>query len=109
MVQGRVRTGHKTSGQAERARSGCFDGYELGAVGFAPVAVFAIDSHRFESDRQLSEPVGGRERLDGFVDRLRQAHYGYVLFHRTAVTNNTDRPIRIVWFDAFLSYDGEAW
>jgi hypothetical protein len=42
-----------------------------------------------------------------FIYQLRQAQYRYVRFYRTAVTNKTDRPLRIVWFDAFRSSRGE--
>ena len=52
-------------------------------------------------------PLSVRDVPTEFIERLAQAGYRYVRFYRTAVTNNTDRPIRIVWFDAFLSQDGE--
>jgi hypothetical protein len=62
----------------------------------------------------LSEPLEvthtplSRTDVPGeFIAQLRQAQYRYVRFYRTAVTNKTDRPIRIVWFDAFLSHRGE--
>lgn len=32
--------------------------------------------------------------------------YPYVRFYRTDVTNKTDRPIRIVWFDGYFEYEG---
>jgi hypothetical protein len=52
-------------------------------------------------------PVSREDVSREFIDRLSRTHHRFVRFYRTAVTNNTDRPIRIVWFDAFVSHDGE--
>ena len=42
------------------------------------------------------------------VAELRRNDYPYVRFYRTEVTNNTDRPIRIVLFDG-LFWQGGRW
>src|SRR5262245_36518012 len=42
------------------------------------------------------------------IAELRRCKYPYVRFYRTEVTNNTDRPVRIVWFDGFF-WQGERW
>jgi hypothetical protein len=42
-----------------------------------------------------------------FIDRLRLGHYPYVRLYRTEVRNNADRPMRIVWFDGLLWFNGQ--
>ncbi len=34
---------------------------------------------------------------------LEKLDYPYIRFYRTDVTNNTDRPIRIIWFDGYFA------
>jgi len=33
-------------------------------------------------------------------------HYPYIRFYRSDVTNKTDRPIRIIWFEGYFVHDG---
>jgi hypothetical protein len=40
------------------------------------------------------------------IERLEQQSCPYVRFYRTDVTNNTQRPIRVMWFEAFFEHDG---
>jgi len=37
---------------------------------------------------------------------IEKLNYPYVRFYRTDVKNNTDRPIKIIWFDGYFSYEG---
>jgi hypothetical protein len=37
---------------------------------------------------------------------LERLDYPYIRFYRTDVTNKTDRPIRIIWFDGYFAHDG---
>jgi len=37
---------------------------------------------------------------------LEKLHYPYIRFYRTDVVNNTDRPIRIIWFDGYFAQNG---
>jgi hypothetical protein len=52
-------------------------------------------------------PLSREDVSQDLIDRLRQSHYRYLRFYRTEVTNTSDRPIRIVWFDGFVWYRGE--
>ena len=55
-------------------------------------------------------PVSREDVPRELMDRLRQPlepHSRFFRFYRTDVTNNTDRPIRIVWFDGLLSHRGQ--
>jgi hypothetical protein len=38
---------------------------------------------------------------------IEHLNYAYVRFYRTDVKNSTDRPIKIVWFDAYSKFDGQ--
>jgi hypothetical protein len=37
---------------------------------------------------------------------IQKMHYPYVRFYRTEVINNTDRPIKVIWFDGFFNNQG---
>ncbi len=37
---------------------------------------------------------------------IEQLNFPYVRFYRTDVTNNTDRPIKIIWFESYFDYGG---
>jgi hypothetical protein len=37
---------------------------------------------------------------------LQKMHYPYARFYRTEVTNNTDRPVKIIWIDGYLNDHG---
>jgi hypothetical protein len=39
-------------------------------------------------------------------DLLKTLDFPYIRFYRTDITNKTDRPIRIVWFDGYFEYEG---
>jgi hypothetical protein len=49
-------------------------------------------------------PLSRTDVSESLRDRFR--HRPYVRFYRTDVRNNIDRPIRVVWFDAFSWLDG---
>ena len=40
------------------------------------------------------------------IERLEQRQFPYVRFYRTDLVNNTDRPVRVVWFDGFVRWEG---
>jgi len=55
-------------------------------------------------------PVSRQDVPKDLIDRLRQpleSHSRFFRFYRTDVTNNTDRPIRIIWFDGLFSHRGQ--
>lgn len=37
---------------------------------------------------------------------IQKMNFPYVRFYRTEVSNNADRPVKIIWFDAYFSHDG---
>ena len=37
---------------------------------------------------------------------IEQLNYPYIRFYRTDVINNSDRAIKIIWFDGYFEYDG---
>jgi len=37
---------------------------------------------------------------------IQKMHYPYARFYRTEVTNNTDRPVKVIWFDGFFNDQG---
>ena len=36
-----------------------------------------------------------------------KGYFPHMWFYRTEVTNNTDRPLKVVWFDAYVDVDGK--
>jgi len=53
-------------------------------------------------------PVSRDDVPKKLMDLLEAGTVSYVWFYRTDVTNTTDRPIRIIWFEGFITYNG-AW
>jgi hypothetical protein len=41
------------------------------------------------------------------IQHLAYSNYSYVRFYRTDLRNTTDRPIRIIWFDAYSKFEGQ--
>src|SRR5262245_42950759 len=71
--------------------------------GEAPAAVDPRESGTAAGPLEIRHtPLSREDVSQELIDRLRQAHYRYVRFYRTEVTNSSDRPIRIVWFDGFF-------
>lgn len=51
-------------------------------------------------------PLSREDIPKELIERLQQLDLRYVRFYRTDLTNNTNRPIRVIWFDAFFKSDG---
>jgi hypothetical protein len=51
-------------------------------------------------------PLARKDVPKELIELLEQRRFPYVRFYRTDVKNNTDRPIRVVWFDGFFRFRG---
>jgi len=49
-------------------------------------------------------PLSPKDVPKELIDHL---NYPYVRFYRTDIKNNTDRAIKIIWFDGFFNADGQ--
>lgn len=63
---------------------------------------FLVCSPVFAKD----EPVSVRH-LSPTGEVFKEGYYPHMWFYRTEITNNTDSPLRVVWFDAHIEVEGK--
>ena len=51
----------------------------------------------------VHEPLTLRDVPQELIDQL---NYPYIRFYRTDIINNTDRSLKIIWFDSFFEFNG---
>ena len=64
----------------------------------------SLKVHRSEIGLQVTHtPLTIKDVPEELIKKM---NYSYARFYRTEVINNTDRPIKVIWFDGFINDQG---